>query len=150
MGNAVRIKPGKGIGYAFGTTVGDVIAGQADHGEPRPGDRGDILGRRARRRDVPLHLGSARGVWHFQMTDGEIGGANRRRNSVEPVGCVRFIKNEIARQHDGDRLPVHAAFPHHRDRQNALRTLMANSRPIGSAAVASYPPLPLPLGARFT
>jgi hypothetical protein len=116
-GGDVRASAGKGdaglaerpdrVGDTPRAAIAHMVAREAHHMDPRRTDRGDILRRRTRRRHVTALFCDTAGVRNFEMGDREIGRLQRRRNPREPVGAVRLVEDEVARQHDRNRPSRH-------------------------------------------
>ena len=108
-----RVERGDGVGDAAGAAVGDVIAGERHGVKAGARQRRDMCGIGARRRHVAAHLGGAPGVRHFEMADRDIGGAQCRGDSGEPVIGLRLIQHQISGEDEVE--AAHASCRIHRD-----------------------------------
>jgi hypothetical protein len=96
MRDAERVEAGDRVGNAFGPAVGDVVAGQRHRNEAGPRERVEVLGPGRRRGHVTRQLRSTVRMRHLEVTDCEIGGADRGRNAREPVIRILDVEHEVA------------------------------------------------------
>ena len=94
--NAGSIQRRNRVSDPDGSAVGDVISGQGHRVKARVRQRRDIARVGAGRGHIAAHFRAMAGVWDFEVTDGDVDGAQRGRDAGEPVFGPRLIEYQIA------------------------------------------------------